>query len=198
MTEKRKHRRVNRRLSVRYGEQEPSHAAFTTDVSSGGCFITAARLPPLHTRLHVQLLLGTGRSLYFEGEVRRHKQVPAGLTAAAKGGFSVRFLPPAEAMTEVLGTAPSALVLRFASAQALAQAWTRELRVGGAFVPTADRLARDAVVEVQLNLAWLERTFSFEGRVVHVSPGDARSLPGVGVAFHEPERLGQVLRPFLS
>ena len=198
MTEKRRHRRLSRRLSVRYGEGELTHTAFTTDVSSGGCFITSARLPPLHTRLHVQLLLGTGKSLYFEGEVRRHKQVPVGLTAAARGGFSVRFLPPAEAMTEVLGSAPTALVLRFANAQALAQSWTRELRVGGAFVPTAERLARDAVVEVKVDLAWLERSFAFEGRVVHVSPGDAVSPPGVGVAFHAPERLGQVLRPFLS
>ncbi len=198
MTEKRKHRRLSRRLSVRYGEQELTHAAFTTDVSSGGCFITSARLPPLHTRLHVQLVVGAGRSLYFEAEVRRHKQVPPGLSVAARGGFSVRFLPPAEAMTEVLGTSPSALILRFTSAQALALAWTRELRVGGAFVPTADRLARDAVVEVKLDLTWLEKSFAFEGRVVHVSPGDAVSPPGVGVAFHAPERLGQVLRPFLA
>ena len=198
MTEKRKHRRLSRRLTVRYGERELDHTAFTTDVSSGGCFVTAARLPPLDTRLHLQLQLGPERCLYFEGMVRRHKQVPAGLTTSARGGFSVRFLPPAEAMTEVLGTVPGPLLLRFASPTALAQAWTRELRVGGAFVPTQDRLARDAHVEVQVQLAWLERSFAFEGRVVHLSPGGALGPAGVGVAFHAPERLAQVLRPFLS
>ena len=198
MAEKRQQRRIKRRLMVKYGERELTQSGFTGDVSTTGLFIISASLPRLDTRLHIQLFVEPERCLFFEGEVRRHKQVPAGLTAAAKGGFSVRFLPPAEAMTEVLGTAPSALVLRFASAQALAQAWTRELRVGGAFVPTADRLARDAVVEVKVDLAWLERSFAFEGRVVHVSPGDAVSPPGVGVAFHAPERLGQVLRPFLS
>jgi Tfp pilus assembly protein PilZ len=198
MTEKRRHRRLNRRLSVRYGEQELTHTAFTTDLSSGGCFITSARLPALHTRLHVQLLLPEAKSLYFEAEVRRHKQVPTGLTAQARGGFSVRFLPPAEAMTELLGTTPAGLVLRFPSAAALAAAWTRELRVGGVFVPTSERLAREATVEVQLNLTWAERTFAFEGRVVHVSPGGASGPAGVGVAFHAPDRLQQVLRPFLS
>ena len=85
MTEKRRHRRLNRRLSVRYGEHELTHTAFTTDLSTGGCFITSARLPPLHTRLHVQLLLGEGKSLFFEAEVRRHKQVPTGLTAQRAG-----------------------------------------------------------------------------------------------------------------
>jgi hypothetical protein len=51
---------------------------------------------------------------------------------------------------------------------------------------------------VQLQLLWLERSVTFEGRAVHVSPGDAVSPPGVGVAFHAPERVAQVLRPFLT
>ena len=102
-------------------------------------------------------------------------------------------------MTELLGNGPRRdWCCAMLSAASLAAAWTRELRVGGVFVPTSERLARDATVEVQLNLAWAERTFAFEGRIVHVSPGGASGPAGVGVAFHAPDRLQQVLRPFLS
>ena len=71
-------------------------------MSTTGLFIISASLPKLDTRLHIQLFVEPERCLFFEGEVRRHKLVPAELRTIERGGFGVRLLSPREVLTSAL------------------------------------------------------------------------------------------------
>jgi len=184
--EKRRTRRVPKRFNVRFGEAELSHSGFTKDLSPDGAFIVSGLLPPLGTRLHVQLLTGPARSVFYEGVVRRHRQVPHQLRSLEHAGFGVSFLSPSELFLELVPAAERAnpLEVRYASAASLAAAWQQELRLGGLFVRTELQLPRDAQVTVLVHLDWLGQRYEFVGKVMQVVsvPG----AKGLAISFREP------------
>src|SRR3954452_21315216 len=101
MSDKRKARRWSRRLTVRYGRNELAFPETTSDLSVGALYlVTHNEPPPLDTRLHLQLMLEGGRSLHFEGVVRRHQLGEP--DESEVGGFGVRFMLPAELLPEMV------------------------------------------------------------------------------------------------
>ncbi|HEY3446873.1 MAG TPA: PilZ domain-containing protein [Myxococcales bacterium] len=184
--EKRKKRRVPKRFNVRFGEQDLSHSGFTRDLSPDGAFVVSNLLPALGTRLHLQIVAGTTRCLYFEGVVRRHKLVPPQLRGVEHGGFGVALLAPGELFLELVPATEHAHLLQvhFPDAASLSSAWQKELRLGGLFVRTDVQLARDAEVAVSLHLDWLGQRLDFLAKVMQ-----AVSVPGtkgLAVSFREP------------
>jgi hypothetical protein len=101
--EKRRGRRVGRRLIVRFGEREFENTGFSQDVSVSGMFIISTFLPNIGARVHIQVEVARGRYVHFEGVVTRQKRVPLALQRSGKGGFGVRLLSTTELVAEVVG-----------------------------------------------------------------------------------------------
>ncbi|MBK7863836.1 MAG: PilZ domain-containing protein [Archangiaceae bacterium] len=168
--EKRRHRRYARRFRVRYGERTLQHSGFTSDVSATGMFVVTSPVPKLGTRLHVEVSLDNDRQLYFEGMVARMTLVAPELRSVMKGGFGLRFLTGAELMAEMVPHLrdPKRLVLSYPTPEALADAYERELRRGGAFVWSEREHPVNSIVTVELDAQFAGRQLAFECRVVHV------------------------------
>lgn len=100
---KKRPKRYPRRLTLRYGEKELDRTGFSNDISVTGIFIVAQTLPPpIGSRIHLQLMMDGGKSIFLEGVVRRHKIPPAELRGLERTGFAVRFLTPEELFPEIV------------------------------------------------------------------------------------------------
>ena len=202
MAEKRQQRRIKRRLMVKYGERELSQSGFTGDVSTTGLFIISASMPPLDTRLHIQLFVEPERCLFFEGEVRRHKLVPAELRTIERGGFGVRLLSPREVFTSALDQELRIphFELSYPTRAAFQQAYERELRMGAVFISTSKQLPRDTHVIVSLVLEFSGRVVELEAQVAQVFPPQEGpgAMVGLALLFTDRARAEALLRPWLG
>jgi Tfp pilus assembly protein PilZ len=202
MAEKRQHRRLKRRLIVKYGERDLSQSGFTADVSPTGVFIVASVIPRLDTRLHLQLFVTPEQFLYFEGEVRRHKLVPLELRTLERSGFGVRLLTPRELITSVMGQELNAprFELVYATRVAFQQAYERELRMGAAFISTTRRISLNTEVLLSLVLEFAGNIVELEAQVVQVFPPQESADAPVGLAliFKDRARAEALLRPWLG
>jgi Tfp pilus assembly protein PilZ len=195
--ERRRLKRFHRRLTVRYGERDLSRSGMTHDISASGVFVVAQGLPPLDTRLHLQISTSPERFAYFEGVVRRHKVLPVALRQIDHGGFGVQFLQPGELVGELvpLASTGGGLEVVFESVEHLRRAVETEIRFGGVFIPTTAPYARDMPVTVELCLAFARRRFTFPAKVVQVISANAR---GIAVAFDQKQEVERTLEPFLA
>jgi PilZ domain-containing protein len=202
MAEKRQQRRIKRRLMVRYGERELTQSGFTGDVSTTGLFIISSSLPQLDTRLHIQLFVEPERSLFFEGEVRRHKLVPAELRTIERGGFGVRLLSPREVLASALDQELRVphFELNYPTRVAFQQAYEREFRMGAAFISTSKQLPRDTHVVLSLVLEFSGQVLELETQVAQVFPPQEGpgAVVGLALLFTDRARAEALLRPWLG
>ena len=184
--EKRRHRRYARRFRVKFGEKAFSHSGFTSDVSATGMFVVTQPVPKLGTRLHVEVTMDNERMLYFEGMVARMALVAPELRSVMKGGFGLRFLTGAELMAEMVPHLrdPKRLVLNYGSAEALHEAYEKELKRGGAFVWSDREQVVNSIVNLEIDAQFSGRQLAFECRVVHVVTEPGRW--GVALMFLDP------------
>ena len=184
--EKRRHRRYSKRFRVKFGEKALDRSGFTSDVSATGMFIVAQPVPKLNTRLHVEVAMENERVLYFEGIVARMTLVAPELRSVMKGGFGLRFLGPAELMAEMVPHLrdPKRLVLSYGNAEALHDAYEKELKRGGAFVWSDREHQVNSIVNLEIDAEFSNRQLAFECRVVHVVAESGRW--GVALMFLEP------------
>lgn len=205
MPEKRRFRRVKRRLRVNYGERDFSRSGLTGDVSEGGMFIVANSLEPLDTRLHLQVIIDPQNVAYLEAVVAWHKDIPPELRGSGeKRGFGVRFLTPSELMAAALrqpGVAEPAngpLLVRYDTPGVLQKAYMSELRMGGVYVHTPRALVRDTKLVVVIELGFAKKQFEFDASVLHVGDAGVSGVRGVALAFQNPDQVAKALAPFLS
>jgi Tfp pilus assembly protein PilZ len=207
--ERRRHARTRKRLRVLYGENDLSKVGFTRDISAGGVFILCNGPLPTGNRLHVQVFLNEKDFLLLEGMRVHTKQVPPSLRPSSEQGFGVRFLSPMEALT---GVAPAAeqmaagvvaaspsndrpiFSVEYQDLSDLKNAWLRELRHGGIFVPTARPLERDQPVTIKIRLAFVSLNLEVAGKVLQAI---GAPTPGLSLEFAD-RRVLQVLAPFVS
>lgn len=184
--EKRRHRRYARRFRVKFGEKTLQQSGFTSDVSATGMFVVTQPVPKLGTRLHVEVSMDNDRMLYFEGMVARMALVAPELRSVMKGGFGLRFLTGAELMAEMVPHLrdPKRLVLAYGTAEALHEAYEKELKRGGAFVWSDREQAVSSIVNLEIDAQFSGRQLAFECRVVHVVPEPGRW--GVALMFLDP------------
>ncbi len=91
MAEKRDLKRHRKRLSLRFGIDDPNRLAFTEDISAQGLFIRTVNVCTPGTRIRVDLILPDERTVQMEAQVRWAKKVPPQmLRMAQKGGMGVR------------------------------------------------------------------------------------------------------------
>jgi hypothetical protein len=86
--DKRKSKRINKRLVVSFGRKEPEHTGLTNDISKTGLFIKTTRSYLPGSILKINLLLPNNGSTTFTGKVvRTYKHPP--YTSLAKNGVGV-------------------------------------------------------------------------------------------------------------
>jgi PilZ domain len=196
MAEKRQHRRIKRRLMVKFGERELSQSGFTGDISPTGLFIIASSTPPLDTRLHLQLFVEPERYVFFEGEVRRHKIVPIELRSIERSGFGVRLLSPREVLNEALGQQlrTPRFELVYPTRALFQQAYERELRMGAVFVSTSKQLPRDTPVVLNFVLEFAGRVLELEALVAQAFPPGSGPMVGLALVFKDRAQADTQLR----
>jgi hypothetical protein len=83
--------RQHKRITLRYGIDEPNKVAFTDDVTREGLFIRSAVVVNPGTRLKVELSPAEGQIL-LEAEVRWARKIPPQMLHRLKGGMGVKIL----------------------------------------------------------------------------------------------------------
>lgn len=197
--EKRKTKRYPRRFKVRYGEKGFAHTGLTADVSVGGAFIVTVQPPAPGTRLAVELTLGEGRLLHFEGMVARQTLVPPELRTIKKGGFGFRFLSYPELLGEMVPHLrdKSRFVLTYPTKPKFQQAWEKELSKGGLFLVLEAEHAAGATLTVELDFAYLPQHHAFPVKVMHVvAQPDGRF--GTSLMFVDPIEAAATLSTVLG
>jgi Tfp pilus assembly protein PilZ len=204
--ERRRYPRVRKRLRVAYGEHDLGKVGFTRDVSAGGMFVLCSGPLPTGSRLHVQVFLNEKDFLLMEGAQVYKKQVPLALRTSGEQGFGLRFLLPMEALSRVTTSEPLPVVdgpagapppsehptftVQYGDSETFSAAWQRELRHGGLFVVTEDRLERDQPVTIQLRLPFASLSLEVSGRVLQATSG---ATAGLSLGFTEPRRVLDLL-----
>jgi c-di-GMP-binding flagellar brake protein YcgR len=93
MSEKRDIRRHKKRISIRFGIDEPNRVAFTEDISISGMFIKTPNIVPPNSKIRIVFELASGHKVEVEARVMWAKKVPQNLFhLVKKSGMGVRFL----------------------------------------------------------------------------------------------------------
>ena len=198
MADRRRERRIRRRLSVKYGERNLSHTGFTVDLSPIGAFILSPHRPALDARIHLQLFLHPDQPVYFEALVRRHKLVPPELRSIAKGGFGLSFLLPDEILREIIVDSQHCIDVHYSNLEDLRDTYQREFRHGGLFVRTERRFKPNVEVIRILHLDFADKKLEFPASVVEVGGTQTSSAPGVAVLFKDAKLFQESLSPYLT
>lgn len=216
---KKRPKRYPRRLTLRYGEKELDRTGFSNDISISGIFIVAQNVPPpVGTRVHLQLMMDGGKSIFMEGVVRRHKIPPAELRGLERTGFAVRFLTPEELFPEIVPasertqqfTNPSLdpaplpapapapappqgrrVDIPFATKEDLQKAYSQELHLGGLFVRTTRQFDASESVVLVLKIEFAGQEHEFSGRVLAITGG------GVAFGFDDKGLVQEAILPHL-
>ena len=106
MSEKRILYRHKKRLTLKFGAEEPVRVAFTEDISNLGIFIRTTNVLPVGSPVKVELALSDTSSAVFEGVIRWSKRIPPHLAhLVKKGGMGVlitKFISGEDDYEEVL------------------------------------------------------------------------------------------------
>ena len=91
MANKRDIIRLRKRLSIRFGIEEPARLAFTEDISLEGMFVKTVNICPPGSLIKLELTLADDRRVLMEGRVMWAKKVPPQLIHLSKKcGMGVR------------------------------------------------------------------------------------------------------------
>jgi len=143
--------RVPSVVPLRVHGHESDFLGATRDLSRSGVFVESEEVPRLGEQLHLEFTLAD-RTFYQECVVVRVEAADSPEGAAPRG-FAARFLP----VTELLACARSEpgvaetaepLALQLDDPAELACVYLEQIKKGGLFVPTAQKLAENAVVSI--------------------------------------------------
>lgn len=95
--DKRKHKRLHKRLFAKFGHAQPEKVGYTEDISSEGLFIKTNAVLSSGTELVIQLTLSDNRVIQLKGRVQWTKYVPPALLRhVKKTGIGVHLDCPPE------------------------------------------------------------------------------------------------------
>jgi hypothetical protein len=84
--------RLKKRITVRFGIEEPNRVAFTEDISRTGMFIKTPNICPPNTKIRIEFEVANNK-VELEARVMWAKKVPQNLFhLVKKSGMGVRFL----------------------------------------------------------------------------------------------------------
>jgi Tfp pilus assembly protein PilZ len=208
--EKRKARRVKRRLQVRFWSLENPvvKKGFTYDISLSGMFVCTSSPFKTGTRIAVEVE-DAGKVTQFQAIVRHSIRVAPEMRQVHRSGMGVQLIPVAQLMAEVLSsdaskkaevpneTAPEAeevsvYQVAYSTPNEVINSFQRDLRHGGVFIPTTQLADTGQEVTIEFKLPWLMAdSIQVRAKVVnrYAPDGDAldgKKLVGIGVEFCDP------------
>lgn len=93
MADKREISRHKKRLSIRFGIDEPNRVGFTEDISISGMFIKTPNTVPPNSKIKIAFELPVDQKVVVEARVMWAKKVPQNMFhLVKKSGMGVRFL----------------------------------------------------------------------------------------------------------
>jgi Tfp pilus assembly protein PilZ len=186
-------RRFPRRVQVRFwpeDEPERSYAGYSRNISATGMFL--ATIHPMKPGTRLVIEMRTEKSTFtIHARVMHSAKVSPLLQSVRPSGMGVRFVDRSPGLEELLPADEvqvfdedhrEVFPIYFSTPQEFVEAYDRDIRNGGLFVPTTRPAQMDQEVAIELNLPRTEdAVMTLVARVVHV----ARSGPeaGMGVAF---------------
>lgn len=88
--ERRKERRIKRRMSCEVYDGDRRYRGLVRDVSPRGLFVQMQTAPPFGTRVDVRLRIEREEPIDLKAVVRRERRVPARLASIAPAGIGLR------------------------------------------------------------------------------------------------------------
>jgi Tfp pilus assembly protein PilZ len=199
--DRRRARRVRRRLKLRFWNDGLEGRGFTHDLSVTGMLIETTTAVEIGTRLHIELDLPDEGTYFSEVQVRRKKVIPRQAQSMYKPGLGVRVVGLVEALKG--GTSPrtldgrttrAALEVDLRDRTILQEIYERDVRHGALRVETPHVPSNDDVVSVTLHLPEPHGSIEVVGIVVSQDP----ELPGFGMMVEDVDlvraRLLEILR----
>jgi hypothetical protein len=86
---KRQHKRIPKRLPVKFGVSEPDIIGFTSDLSPVGMFIRTNRGLPPKTLINIALEIPSGEIIPLKGVVKRAVKYSSHLGGIMKNGMGI-------------------------------------------------------------------------------------------------------------
>jgi hypothetical protein len=197
--DQRRSQRVKKRTQVDYGTDDALSPGIGLDISTGGIFVTANKLLPVGTRLHMKVTHGSF-VFYAEGRVVRHKLVHMALRTQDPQGMGVRFLAPFEYLEGFVGTVkkgPVPFHVTCATAATMETLIRDQLARGVIIVPTGDTPPEpQETVEFHVTLEFLHdpQTLDGKGRVVQVLNPHNRDTRGAVLQLDDTAPMIAALR----
>jgi hypothetical protein len=205
---------------------EQTHQGYTTNLSATGMHIATLHPLPPRSRLRIEVLHGE-RGFMVEGVVAHRRSVHPELARVTQPGMGVRFLTPAELISELFpaeaggGQAASAeagnanqppasepaedariFSVRFASARDFLGIYRRDILNGGLFVATGRPGRMHEVVSVELFPPDpVAQPVLVQARVVQrfqPQPGSGAILVGMGVELLDLPSILERLQPVVD
>ncbi len=172
-----------------------SSSGVTDNLSAGGGLILSSRLPAIGARLHLRLSVAPKKWSYLEAVVKSHARVP-GLGSKNEAAFGVRFLFPANLVTEALDANVPVISVKLLTQEALRSEYELQLRLGRATATTEQMLVVAQEVLVELHLEFAKSVVRFKSIVSAI---DSVMKPAtIQLAFRNPREVESKLTPFLA
>jgi hypothetical protein len=188
-------------LKIEYGESDFSTHGFGIDISTGGVFVTATKLLPPGTRIHMKISLGTAE-FYAEGRVVRQKLVHPNLRSSEPQGMGVRFISPSEIIERAFPApkkAPKAFAVGCSAKSSLDDLIRDQLSRGVIVVPVGVPSPEvQSAIEFEVTLDFLPepQTLKGTGRVVQLltPPAGSGSIGAVVMVDNAAELVAALQR----
>lgn len=200
--EKRKKNRIDKRLTVRYGQNNTSFSGITKNVSEKGLFIQAGSIFPTGTILRIRLSLEQFETIELWGIVRWNKQIPFYMVNVISGGMGIELInPPEKYSSYILSLRSKETLIKdnkeiedysiyqvsFDGIEQFIQEYNQNIRNGGIFIKTDQLRKPGEIVILSISLPKTNEVIKVQGSVVYaidtlqaVKQGVS---PGMGIAF---------------
>ena len=186
-------RRFPRRVQVRFWpEDEParSYAGYSRNISATGMFLATIHPMKPGTLLVIEMQ-GESSTFNVKAKVMHSAKVSPLLQSVRPSGMGVRFIDRSRGLEDLLPADEVQILddhdrkifpIYFSTPQEFVEAYDRDIRNGGLFVPTSRPAQMDQEVAIELNLPRTEdAVMTLIARVVHVVGSGPEA--GMGVAF---------------
>jgi Tfp pilus assembly protein PilZ len=192
-----------------HGEEHP-RTAFVHDISTTGVFVSTPYPLPRGTEIRIEIH-DQGSTYTVEAVVSRRVWVAPDLRKLGPTGMGARFLAPDELVGRLRERGAGRVagdkqhedhfLIVLEDDQQLLRTYTRDLELGGLFIPSEVPPALNREIQIDFQLPGVTEVFACRARVVQRVPAgqDGGALQaGMAVAFDDPGAVLERLRPFLQ
>ena len=192
----RRHKRLTKRMPIRFGPEAPKHLGFTKDISIGGMAVASAVHYPIDTLLYLEMT-GEKKPIEMRGFVR-WVSVPDRLEALSglKSTMGIELVQRPEGFVNIVLEEfdrhhenrkqfrfSKSFKVIFENPKDLLDTYTQDISQGGLFILSPDSPALDTMVQLKLVISDTMDIINVEGQVVHVITAEMAESHGLNAGF---------------